>query len=182
MAEQQKFTVKVSKKYSADERLAIGLEVIDRILERTGRGQDKNNNPFPGYSESYKKSLDFKLAGKSGRVNLELSGEMLNSIEVLDIDKDGEITIGIDAADDFNNAKAEGNIKGSYGGSPSASKARDFMGISRKDLKAITSNFPINNKDNRESTASRVAELLAATQIATSLVDSLDPGGESGGP
>lgn len=181
MAEQQKFTINVSKKYDADERLAIGLEVIDHILKRTAQGKDKNNKDFPGYSDSYIDSLDFSLAGKSpGKVNLNLSGEMLGSIEVLDIGTDGQITIGIPADDSLNNAKAEGNIKGTYGQKKSTGKKRDFLGITRSDLKDITSQFKINNKEEREKTANRVAELLTATQLASGVIDQLDPGRQGG--
>lgn len=182
MAEQQKFTVKVSNKYDADERLAIGLEIIDHILKRTEKGLDKNNKSFPSYSTGYKESLDYSLAGKSGTVNLKLSGEMLGAIEVLEVSKSGEITIGIPADDDFNNAKAEGNIKGTYGQKRSTGKKRDFMGISRDDLTAIKDKYKINNKEEREKTANRVAELLTATQLSSGVIDQLDPGrGENGG-
>ena len=134
MAEQQKFTVKVSNKYDEQTRVAIGLEIIDLILERTGKGLDKNNKAFAGYSKSYTSSFDFKLAGKNkNKVNLNLSGEMLNAITLLD-QKKGEITIGIPKDDDFNNSKAQGNIEGTYGGAPKRGKKRDFMGISRCDL------------------------------------------------
>lgn len=177
MAEQQKFTVKVDKRLGPDERLAMGLEIIDFILERTGKGFDKNNKPFPGYSDSYIDSLDFSLAGKSpGNVNLQLSGEMLGAIEVLNVDNEGEITIGIPAGDDFNNGKAEGNIKGTYGRSkPIKGKKRDFMGIAQKDLSEIKQNYLVNNKENREKARDRALELLTAAQISTSLVDVLSP-------
>lgn len=181
MATQQKFSVKVSKKLDRDQKLAMGLEIIDAILERTEKGLDKNNNPFPGYSDKYIESLDFSLAGKSPRkVNLKLSGEMLGAIEVLDVDKDGEIVIGIPRDDKFNNEKAEGNILGSYGGKPNKSKARDFMGISRDDLNAIKENYKVTTRADRDRATERALELLTASQIATSLVDSLDPGVDNG--
>lgn len=176
MAEQQKFTVKVSKNYSDTERVAIGLDIIDHIIKRSKAGKDKNNKNFPGYSEGYTDSFDFKLAGKGKNVNLTLSGEMLNSIEILETKK-GEITIGIPKDDDFNNAKAEGNIKGTYGqSSPIRGKKRDFMGISRKDLSSIKSDYPINNKENRESTANRALDLVTTAAISAELVEGLDIG------
>lgn len=182
MAEQQKFTVKVSSKYEETERLAIGLEIIDRILERTAEGFDKKGKKFPGYSDKYIDSLDFSLAGKTKTVNLNLSGEMLGAIEVLDVDKNGEITIGIPADDTFNNGKAEGNIKGTYGqDKPIRGKKRDFMGISRKDLKEITNKYKINNQENRDEARTRALELLTASQIASGLIDQLDPSREDNG-
>lgn len=171
MAEQQKFTVKVSKKFDEATRVAIGLEIIDHILNRTSKGLDKNNKAFAGYSKEYAKSFDFKLAGKSkNKVDLSLSGEMMNAVTLLDT-SEGEITIGIPEDDDFNNAKAEGNIKGTYGGSPKRGKKRDFMGISRSDLSDIKSEFKINNKENRDLTANKVFKTLLADKAAREIAD-----------
>lgn len=151
MAEQQKFTAKIPKKYSEEERVAIGLEIIDFIIDRTQKGKDKKGKDFSGpagkYSKSYMKSFDYKMAGKGKKVNLTLSGEMLNALTILET-AEGEITIGIPEDDDFNNAKAEGNIKGTYGKSkPIPGKKRDFLGISSDDLKAITSKYPTKKND-----------------------------------
>lgn len=185
MANQQKFTIKVSKKYEEAERLAIGLDVIDQIVKRTQSGKDKKGKDFKqhkdkgAYSESYRKSLDFKLAGKSNnKVNLTLSGEMLGALEVLET-KEGEIVIGIPENDSFNNAKAEGHITGNYGGKQTAYK-RDFLGVSRKELSEITGEYPINNNENRRKTRERALELLVATEIAADLVDELAGGVGSG--
>jgi len=174
VAEQQKFTVKVSKKYDEETRIAIGLDIIDRILERTAKGNDKNNKPFAAYSSSYKGSFDYKLAGKGGKPNLFLSGEMLNSVTLLETNE-GEITIGIPEDDDFNNSKAEGNIKGTYGGSPKRGKKRDFMGISRSDLSSIKGEYNIQNKKERDKTANKVFKALlaneASKEIASNFLD-----------
>lgn len=169
MAEQQKFTVKVSKKMSDEVKQALGLEVIDHIIDRTvNKRQDKNNKEFKGsYSDSYADSFEFKLAGKSkDKINLSLTSEMLNALEVLDTSKDGEITIGIPASDDFNNAKAEGNIKGTYGqDKPIRGKKRDFMGIHSSDLNAIKALYPVKTKEEREE-SERLAGLLLFAELA----------------
>jgi len=165
MAEQQKFTVKVSKKYDKETRIAIGLEIIDSILARTAKGKDKKNKDFAGYSKSYTSSFDFKLAGKGKKPNLNLSGEMMNSVTLLETDE-GEITIGIPDDDEFNNSKAEGNIKGTYGGAPKRGKKRDFMGIPRGDLNAIKSQFSIKTKKDRESTSNKVFKALLANEAS----------------
>lgn len=177
MAEQQKFTVKVSKLYGDAERVAIGLDIIDHIIERSKSGKDKNNNPFPGYSKEYTKSFDFKLAGKSkSKVDLTLSGEMLSALEILDT-KDGEITIGIPANDDFNNAKAEGNIKGTYGkDTPIRGKKRDFMGISQGDLSEIKGKYPVKTKADRLATQNRALELIQSVDIVSDLFERLNIG------
>lgn len=176
MAEQQKFTVKVSKLYGDAERLAIGHDIIDHVIDRSKSGKDKNNKEFASYSKEYKKSFDFKLAGKSSKVNLTLSGEMLNALEVLDT-KQGEITIGIPEDDDFNNAKAEGNIKGTYGqDKPIRGKKRDFMGISQKDLTEIKNKYPVKTKKDREATQNKALELIGTLNLASDLLEGLDIG------
>ena len=166
---QQKFKVKISKKYNTQERVAIGLDVIERIIERTQQGKDKKNKDFSGaaaeYSDSYKGSFDFKLAGKSksGKVNLTLSSEMLNALTILN-HKSGEITIGYTKDDEFNNAKAEGNIKGTYGQKkPIRGKKRDFLGITGAEKKEITSNYPTNKKDKDSSS---LLKTLLATEAS----------------
>lgn len=51
-------------------------DVKDRVLKRTATGKDYRNRKFPPYSPAY-------AARKgSSKVNLRLSGEMLNSIRV----------------------------------------------------------------------------------------------------
>ena len=173
---QQKFTATVSKKYSEEERVAIGIEMIDAIIERTKAGKDKNNKSFKGaagrYSKGYIASLDFKLAGKSkSPVNLTLSGEMLNALTVLDT-TDGEITIGIPENDDFNNKKAEGNITGSYGKPKGdSSKARDFMGMSKKGIKDITSKYPTKKNEINADLIKLLGVSKAADTLAESFFD-----------
>lgn len=124
----------------------MGLEVIDFIVNRTEKGIDKNGEKFPKYSASYVNSNDFKNAGKSkGKVNLTLSKEMLNSIELLS-EKSGELVVGFDKGDKELNGKAEGNIVGSYGGEPDPKKARDFLGIADKDLDRIVKRYEDNKR------------------------------------
>jgi len=127
------------------------LEVIDFIVDRSKKGKDKDNKSFPGYSQSYVKSQDFKNAGKSkNKVNLTLSSEMLNSIELLK-HKPGEIVVGFDKSDEDLNNKAEGNILGTYGkDTPNPKKARDFLGIAKKDLNKILSNYDTDETDRSE--------------------------------
>lgn len=138
---QQKFTIKIDSDFDLATRRAIAEDVIDFIIERSKSGKDKNNIPFADYSEGYINSFDFKLAGKSKKPNLTLTGEMLNSIELLNSTA-GNLTIGIPLLDEFNNKKAEGNIKGTYGSTtPNPLKARDFMGISDADLNKIQNKY-----------------------------------------
>lgn len=165
---QQKFTVSVPDGYESEERRAIGEEIIQQIIERSKSGKDKNGIDFPKYSKSYMDSFDFKLAGKGKKPNLTLSGEMLNALTVLDTGS-GEITIGYREADKFNNDKAEGNIKGSYGGEPQASKARDFLGVSDSELSSILTKYPV--PEDRSLGLGDLGSLLIAMRESEDLAD-----------
>ena len=142
--------IPISTKYSSTERKAIASEIISYIVARTKKGKGKDNQPWEGkasgYSKSYKKSLEFKIAGKSSTVNLKLSGDMLNSIKLLSNDS-GSLKIGIPKSDS-DNKKAEGNIRGSYGKKTgSKSKARDFLAISQKEVSKILEQFPLKDTE-----------------------------------
>lgn len=105
-------------------------------MDRTQRGIDKNGKKFPAYSKEYVKSLDFKNAGKSkGRVDLQLSGDMLAAITLLEAKKN-RIVVGFEKGAE-ENGRAEGNILGSYGGEPDPKKARDFLGIQPRKLREL---------------------------------------------
>ena len=172
MASQQKFTLTVPEGYDEDSRRTIGEEAIKVIIARSKAGKDKNGSKFAGYSASYIDSFDFKLGGKSkGNVNLTLSNEMLNSLEIIETSK-GEIVIGIPKDDILNNAKAEGNILGTYGQkSPIRGKARDFMGLSSKEKESILSKIPIKDK---EEDSDLFGDLLRST-ASVSLADRFFP-------
>jgi hypothetical protein len=81
-------------------------------------------------------SLDFANAGKGSTVNLQLSGDMLAALRVLSSTKNW-IEVGFDKGSN-ENAKADGNIRGTYGSpTPNPKKARNFLGISEKELTRI---------------------------------------------
>ena len=133
---QQKFNVDIPPDLKPAQRAELADLIIEHIVDRTDRGLDKKGNKFPPYSKDYVKSLDFKIAGKSkGDVNLQLSGDMLAAIELLN-SKRGSLTIGFERGSE-ENARAEGNILGSYGKSPKKSRARDFLGIEKSKLREL---------------------------------------------
>ena len=132
MAEQQKFEVQLPGELKQKYRHALATELIDYIVKRTKSGRNNEGSQFPKYSKSYVNSLDFKIAGKKRRpVNLTLSGDMLNSIQLLREKKDS-IQIGFTAGDP-DNGKAEGNQLGSYGGTPKKRLARPFLDFKGKE-------------------------------------------------
>ena len=65
-----------------------------------------------------------------------LSGDLLDELSVIN-HKPGELVIGYEKGAEIN-GKAEGNILGTYGQSePIKGKQRDFLGITRSDLKTV---------------------------------------------
>jgi len=107
-------------------KLLYGQRVVDKIVERTQKGVNKSNGSLGTYSESYKESLIFKVY-KSGesRVNLTLTGDMLNSLRMAD--KKNQIIINLEG--DENRGKAQGHISGKYGKKGKSKYDRDFLGL-----------------------------------------------------
>lgn len=168
---QVKTEIIIPKDYSPDEREAIADEILNYIIERTKKGQGKDGEKFPGYSKKYKDSLNFRIAGKSrSRVDLTLSGEMLDSLEVLKAPS-GKVVLGYQKGSDMN-GRAEGNILGSYGGEPDKSKARDFLATSKEEVAKILKRFPLDKKlSKRKENAQR---LNKAKEISRDIVDNLE--------
>lgn len=132
--------------YDAEDAQTVAEEILNFIVERTKKGYGSDGDKFPGYSKAYMGSDAFKLGGKSSKVDLTLSGEMLDSLEVLQA-KRGKIVIGF-AKDSDMNGRADGNCRGSYGTSKDdPSKARNFMELSGKELAKILRSLDILPKD-----------------------------------
>lgn len=119
------------------QRAELGDLIIERIYERTTEeSRDANGKKFPEYSKSYKDSLDFKVAGKSNSVDLQLSGDMLAAMKVLSVRGD-TIRVGFENGTE-ENAKADGNIRGTYGqDTPNPKKARNFLGVTDAELRKL---------------------------------------------
>lgn len=158
----QRIRIEIPKEYGPDERRAIGLEILDHIRERTRSGVDKNGRTFKRYSPGYKESIDFRNAGKSaGRVDLTLSGDMLASMDLLS-HRAGSLLIGFENHTE-ENARADGNIRGTYGQPQSTGKSRDFLGIRDRELNRILDGYPI---DDEEARRLRTIRLLGAQRTA----------------
>jgi hypothetical protein len=69
----------------------LGLMARELMVDRTRRGVDVNGQPFAPYSEAYAKQKRAAL-GSTG-VNLEVSGNMLNQITIVDLEDDS-VTLG----------------------------------------------------------------------------------------
>jgi hypothetical protein len=69
----------------------VGLMARERIVRRTRQGTGTDGAPFRPYAASYAKAKAAELGG--GRVNLTVSGSMLNDIGILDVTAD-TVTLG----------------------------------------------------------------------------------------
>lgn len=113
-------------------RRQFSKAVIDRIVERTLSGIDKNDKKFQAYSKAYRASDIFQIYGKSpAEVNLELTGEMLSSLK--GVTRMQEITIELIGSN--NRAKAHGHVNGIK--TKRGKVRRDFLGLPDEDLDAI---------------------------------------------
>ena len=165
----QKFSLNLQG-YDDVEREAIAIEVIDKIIKRTRQGKDKNGDKLDGkYSKGYEQSQAFKIGGKSkGKIDLTLSGDMLDSIEILKNSK--KVEIGFQKGS-VENGKADGNIRGTYGqDKPIPGKARDFLGISDSELQSILRKYP---KDS-DKAQQRAKELLIKNKESDRLSGKVD--------
>lgn len=166
--------IKIPSAYSPRERQAIASDIIDYLRDRTEQGRGEGGKSWTGsagrYSKSYKESLRYQIAGKSDTVNLKLTGDMLDMLRLIDDDK-GALVIGYEPGD-AEAGRAEGNIRGSYG-KPRGdrSKARDFLAISKEELKKILANYPLDDKETREENV-ELREL--ANQAAEDFSDSVE--------
>jgi len=131
-----KVRIDLPEELGPEDREIVAEEVLSFIRKRTAKQLDKENNRFPRYTKEYTESLDFKNAGKSkGNVNLKLSGDMLAAMDLLSHRK-GSILVGFENGTP-ENARADGNIRGTYGQSESTGKVRDFLGITPEDVNKI---------------------------------------------
>ena len=116
----------------------VGRAAVNKILERTAKGLDKNGKKFTPYSDEYKSSDDFMLANKSqSTVNLKMMGEMLADLSVLSAGN-GTIILGFPDAEQ--RAKANGHVTGKQhsGKLP----VRDFLGVSDREIEEILARVP----------------------------------------
>jgi hypothetical protein len=168
-----KTEVKLPKQFDEDDAKAIGEELINFIVERTKKGKGSDGASFPKYSDVYKKSFEFTAAGKGNTVNLTLSGEMLDSLKVLEASQ-GKVVIGFDKDDEVND-RAEGNILGSYGGDPDKEKARDFMALSQNEVDKIIKSLAIETEEDQTILRNKPSEIRSrATKLATELMSDID--------
>lgn len=115
----------------------IGDAIIDYTRKRSANNKGIGGKALRSpYSKEYQMSDEFKNAGKSASdVNMRLTGEMLNSIDVLDVN-DGNLIVGIE---NDQAPKAHGHMTGKMGQAPKMK--REFFGLTRSELKDILGKF-----------------------------------------
>ena len=158
MAKWQRFRVSIPTGYGPSQRVAIANEIIEFIIKRSRAGEDMNHVSFPVYTDGYKNSINFSIASKGTRPNLTLTGDMLDSMELISHGV-GTLLIGYPSGDDIN-GKVEGNRIGSYGADADEDKARDFFGINDKDKKDILNGFSIKTKRDKIKSKKKAIELV----------------------
>lgn len=152
---------------SGDEGLqeAVGQAIIDRIVDRTGSGRGVDGKALAKYSESYKQSLEFKAYGKTSKVNMELTGDMLGTLTIT-ANKKGKIKVGW--SDSENNAKAYGHITGMKGHPwlDGVTPARNFFGLTKAEINSLREEFRPNNrksqKKNDDAIIAKLNKLMGA--------------------
>lgn len=122
--------IQIPEGYSGGQRKQIGEDIVRFIKRRTQSGIDINGNLFEGYSRFY---------DKSGTVDLTVTEQMLNSLELLSHGP-GYVRIG------FSNSRANDKARWSqspYGEAAGKRPAREFVGISQSDLNLILEKYPL---------------------------------------
>jgi hypothetical protein len=69
----------------------VGLLARERVIRRTLSGVDEDDQAFAPYSLGYAKAKAATLG--SARVNLQVSGAMLNAIQIIEV-TDTSVTLG----------------------------------------------------------------------------------------
>lgn len=134
-----KLVLKVPESFDADQRAEVAEKVMEFIIDRSKKGYNVNGRDWSGdagrYTEQYAKK---KGVSADGPVDLSLSHDMLDGMEYFpSLSPTGQIVLGYKKGTKIER-KAEGNILGTYGKpEPNPKKARPFLDILQKDLKAI---------------------------------------------
>lgn len=111
----------------------IGQAIIDKIIERTKDNKSIDGGNLKKYSKVYVESAEFEQYGKSpGDVNMELTGDMLNAIDITK-SSPREIVIGFN--DETEAAKAANHNFGV------TLPKRKFFGVNDRELNEIKKDF-----------------------------------------
>lgn len=133
-------------------REEIGLALVETIKERLDKGEFLNPSATKTYSEQYKDSTEYIVADKDNRANLQLSGEMLSNLQVIESES-GNIKIGYTVG--VNQKKAFNHHTGD------TVPKREFMGFKDSELKKITREFRGRASNGESSSNNPLRDFLA---------------------
>lgn len=150
-------TIDIPMDLDEDERAMVGTLIVERIIERTKSGVDKNGNPFPDYTETYAEEKG------SDSVDLTATGDMLSELSVLE---SGPGWVRVGYPDDHPLAgQVEGNVTGSYGSaSANPSRAREFIGVTDEELELILAKVPHPVTNDRADLEARYIDAILRKQ------------------
>ena len=111
--------------HDMDFKTTVGRMAAEEIQDRTESGIDMRGRQFKSYADSYIESDTFKIYGKSGRVNLVLTGEMLSSLAPRPLHGRPQVVIEVEG-------EANDRAHGHMNGIPSKKHGlvkREFLGL-----------------------------------------------------
>ena len=119
------------------QRNGIGNEIVNTIQTRTSKGIDKDGNAFTQYSEAYKSSSHFKGAGKTSKVDLVFSDQMMNSLQYLpNLSGGSRVTVGFVNGSEANK-RAQYTIEGHGRKGDFTQPSRNPMGLTTSERTKI---------------------------------------------
>lgn len=163
---QKKKRISLPSDFDSTDRANAAQLIIDTIVQRTLKNLDSNGKRFPNYSTEYANSLEFKIAGKSKNdPNLTLTGDMLNSIQVLESGS-GFITIG------YNEGTPE-NDKAVWAERSDNGPVRAFLNVQDKELEAIVAQVRTDRPRSLEKLADDEAAINLTKPVTKKLINNI---------
>jgi len=124
-------------KIDGDTKDIIAVAAIDLVVSKSKDGKDAMNRKFVKYTAAYAK----KKGVPRSQVDLTFEDKMLNAIKLIkERGQQNRLKIGF-RKNSKENAKAEGNILGTYGHDTPVQKPRHFLGLTKKEIIAIVKAF-----------------------------------------
>ncbi|WP_417447204.1 hypothetical protein [Kangiella sp.] len=146
----------------------VGQEIIDRMIDRIREGDSVHGRNMKAYDPDYVDSDEFKAYGKSkSNVNMRLTGDMLNLMDIKGIEGD---TVIVGWNDQESNDKAHGHMTGFQG----KGTKREFFGATQKLLEEIRDEYasevtPQNDRQQESNSSSLTAlDILRRAQTEES--------------
>lgn len=167
MAEpQKKKRINLPKDFDSTDRARAAELLVTKIIERTNKNIDAEGKRFKNYSSSYANSLDFKIAGKSQNdPNLQLSGDMLNSIQLIE-SASGYITLG------FNEGTPE-NDKAVWAERSDNGPVRKFLDVRPNELAQVIAAVRIERPRALASLAKDELATKTAASVTSQITNSI---------